>query len=273
MSFEAGPALALLVLGALYVRAVRALGRRGYRVPAGQQALWWSGFACLAAAFFSPLDAWAPKLLASHMAQHVLMADIATPLLLIGVRNPVLQFFLPRPVLVPLARRAGLRRVLRALRSPRVAIPVYTLVLVLWHLAPLFEGALRNQFVHGLQHQSFILFSAFVWWPIVEPDRRRMPGHLWKIPYILGARLPTMFLGMAFIVSTSAVYSGFYGNGPRKWGISALSDQQFAGSIMMSVDVITLMVVLAVVFWRAAADDDAKDEGQVQPGMKMAGVR
>ena len=30
------------------------------------------------------------------MAQHLLIADLAAPLLLAGVRNPVLMFYLPR---------------------------------------------------------------------------------------------------------------------------------------------------------------------------------
>jgi cytochrome c oxidase assembly factor CtaG len=269
MSFEAGPALGLLVLAVLYVRAVRVLGARGQRIPIGRQAFWWTGFAFLAGAFFSPLDGLAPKAVSAHMAQHVLMADIATPLMLIGLRNPVLFFFLPRSVLVPLARRRTLRAVFRKLRSPMVAIPVYTAVLYAWHLGPFFEGALRNQLVHGLQHESFIVFSALVWWPLVEPNRRRMPGSLWKIPYIVGARLPTMFLGVGFVFATTAFYSGFYGSGQRSGGMSALADQQLGGAIMMVVDVVILMVVLGVVFWRAARDDDElaleRDEPRALP--------
>jgi cytochrome c oxidase assembly factor CtaG len=257
MSFQPGPALGLAVLALLYVRAVRVLRRRGYRVPHGQQAFWWAGFAALAAAFFSPLDQQAVKVVSAHMAQHVLMADIAVPLLLIGVRSPILQFFLPRPILEPLARRRTLRSVFRWLRRPMVAIPVYTLVLYAWHVGPLFEAALRNDFVHGLQHQSFIAFSALVWWPVVEPNYRRMPGELWKIPYIVGARLPTIFLGMAFVVTQTALYSGFYGTGTRAGGLSPIADQQLGGAIMMVVDIITLMAVLTVVFWRTASDEDA----------------
>ena len=174
-------------------------------------------------------------------------------------------------------------------RSPMYAIPLYTLVLYGWHIGPAFTAALENQFVHALQHQSFILFSALVWWPIIEPDHRRMPGHLWKIPYIVGARLPTMFLGMAFIVAQTPFYASFYGTGTRPGGLSALSDQQIGGAIMMMVDVVTLMVVLAVVFFRAASDDDAKtpvgeagaegdlagihEEREVQPGVQIAEVR
>src|SRR4051812_49232231 len=156
MTFQPGPVLGLVVLALLYARAVRVLGRRGYRVPAGQQAFWWVGFACLTAAFVSPLDTQALKVVSAHMAQHVLMADIAVPLMLIGVHNPVLQFLLPRPILEPLARRYRLRAFFRRLRSPMVAIPVYTVVLYAWHIGPAFEAALRNDFVHGLQHESFI---------------------------------------------------------------------------------------------------------------------
>jgi hypothetical protein len=42
---------------------------------------------------------------------------------------------------------------------------------------------------------------------------------------------------------------------------------------MMMVDVVTLMVVLSVVFWRAASDDDAEKEREVQPGAQVAQVR
>jgi putative copper resistance protein D len=288
MTFQPGPTLGLVVLALLYARAVRVLGRRGYRVPVSQQAFWWVGWVSLTAAFLSPLDTQALKAVSAHMAQHVLMADIAVPLMLIGIRNPVLQFYLPRPILEPLARRRGLRAFFHRLRNPFVAIPLYTAVLYAWHLGPAFTGALENEVVHALQHESFIAFSALVWWPLIEPNRRRLPAELWKIPYIVGARLPTMFLGMAFVVATTPFYSSFYGTGPRG-GLSATSDQQLGGAIMMVVDVITLLVVLSVVFWRAASDDDAKtpvgeaaaerelpgveDERDVEAGMQVADVR
>jgi putative copper resistance protein D len=289
MSFQPGPVLGLVVLALLYLRAVRVLGGRGFRVPAGQQAFWWIGFVLLTAAFLSPLDTEALKVVWAHMAQHVLMADVAVPLLLIGVRNPVLQFMLPPALLVPLARRRGLRALFHRLRNPAIAIGAYTLVLYGWHLGPTFTAALKNDYVHALQHQSFIAFSALVWWPLIEPNRRRMPGALWKIPYFLGARIPTMFLGMAFVVARTPFYASFYGTGTRAGGISPLGDQQIGGAIMMMVDVVSLMIVLSVVFWRTARDDDADapvgearaerdlpevhDERQVEPGVQVADVR
>jgi cytochrome c oxidase assembly factor CtaG len=289
MSFQPGPALGLFVLALLYVRAVRVLGRRGYRVPRGQQAFWWAGFFALAAGFFSPLDTKAQHVVWAHMGQHVVFADISVPLLLIGIRNPVLQFYLPRPVLEPLARRRGLRSFLHTISSPKYAILIYTLVLYGWHLGPTFTAALENQYVHALQHQSFILASALVWWPLIEPNHRRLPGHLWKIPYVLGARLPTMFLGMGFVVAQTAFYSSYYGTGTRPGGLSPIADQQIGGALMMVVDIVTLMIVLTAVFWKAASEDAAKapvreadtqgylrevqDEREIEPGVQVAEVR
>ena len=105
MTFEPGPFAGLLVLAVLYVRAARVLARRGYHVPRGQQAYWWTGFACMTFALLGPLDSWADTYVSAHMAQHMVMADISVPLLLIGLRSPILMFYLPRAVLVPLARR------------------------------------------------------------------------------------------------------------------------------------------------------------------------
>ena len=121
------------------------------------------------------------------MAQHLLIADLAAPLLLAGVRNPVLMFYLPRPALITLARSGWPRRAFRWLRQPLVAIPIYTLFLYGWHFSIFFEAAVRNPLVHALQHMSFIGIGILVWWSALNPKRRRVHGDLWKIPYLLGA--------------------------------------------------------------------------------------
>src|ERR687885_1113495 len=94
-----GAALVLLLI-ALYVRAVTILRWRGWAVSRGQQALYYSGVALIALALLGPPDALSDDLLSAHMGQHLLLADLAAPLLLAGIRSPVLQFLLPRPLLV-----------------------------------------------------------------------------------------------------------------------------------------------------------------------------
>jgi cytochrome c oxidase assembly factor CtaG len=255
-----GALLLLAFSGGLYARAVRILGRRGVEVGRWQQAAWYGGLSLMAVALFSPLDRWSQELMVAHMAQHLIIADLAAPLMLTGLRAPVLLFFLPRPVLVALARRPGLRR-LSALRRPVPAIAIYVTLLYAWHIDALFTAALRSDLVHGLQHQSFIVGSLLVWWAALEPQRRRMPGGLWKIGHIIGARLPGMMLGMAFIAMRVPVYTSVYGEGDRM-GLSAVADQQVAGGLMLTLDTVILMVALSMFFWRSASDND-RDEQRV----------
>ena len=256
LPFDPALLAGILVATGLYVRAVRVLRARGYEVPVWQQVAWHGGVALTAVGLLSPLDRLGDELLSAHMAQHLLIADLAAPLLLLGLRTPVLVFILPRPLLVPLARRRALRRAFRFIRRPLVAIPIYVLVLYGWHLPFLFEGALKSGAVHALQHESFVVASLLVWWPALEPKRRRLRGELWKIGHILGARLAGMFLGMAFIAIRSPVYEAAYGSGERAHGLDALADQQLAGGLMITLDLVIMLSALAFFFWRASEDHD-----------------
>jgi putative copper resistance protein D len=190
----------LLVDEALYVRAVVKLRRRGWRVGTWQQVAWHAGWLLTAIGLLSPIDGLGEELLFAHMAQHLLIADLAAPLLLVGLRTPVLVHFLPRPALVSLARSKRLRAVFRFIRKPIPAISIWVITLYGWHFSFAFEGALNNGLVHALQHESFVVASLLVWWPVLEPKRRRLHGELWKIGPLLGARIAGMMLGMAFLI-------------------------------------------------------------------------
>jgi putative membrane protein len=246
----------LAVATALYVRAERTLAGRGYDVPRGQQAAWYGGLTLIAIALLGPPDTLSSDLMSAHMGQHLLIADLAAPLLLVGLRTPVLVFFVPRQVLVPLARRQRLRSAFRAIRKPLPAMGIYILVLYGWHVGFAFEGALRNPIVHAFQHESFVIASVLVWWSVIEPKRRRLRGELWKIGQVLGCRLAGMFLAMAFIIASTPLYAGYYGDRPLKHGISPLLDQQIAGGMMMALDLLIMFFALAFFFYRSAQDHD-----------------
>ena len=257
MGFSFDPAVIALILlaTALYVRAVRVLARRGWKVPLRQQAFWHSGVALMAVGLLSPVDGLGEDLLSAHMAQHLLIADLAAPLLLAGLRTPVLVFYLPRPVLVPLARSHGLRRFFRFIRRPLVAIPIWIVTLYGWHLGFAFQGALDSDLVHALQHQCFVAASLLVWWSAIEPNKARLSGELWKAGYILGSRLAGMFLGMAFIAMRSPAY-GAYGERAREHGLAPLADQQIAGGMMLTLDLAIMLAAFAFFFYRAGQDHD-----------------
>ena len=210
--------------------------------------------------FFSPIHTLGDDLLSFHMAQHLLIADLAAPLLLAGARNPVLAFLLPRPALVTLARSGAPRRWFRQLRAPLVAIPIYALVLYSWHFSIFFEAAVRHPFVHALQHMSFVAIGILVWWSALDPKRRRIHGDLWKIPYLLGARMIGMFLGMSFVLIRVPIYTGVYPAGERRFGLSAVADQQIAGAMMVSLDLLIMVFALCFFFFKASQEADRDEQ-------------
>ena len=139
------------------------------------------------------------------MAQHLLIADLAAPLLLVGLRSPM-HWCTSCP-----GRRwwrwraaSGCARAFRFVRRPLPAISLWVITLYGWHFAFAFEGALNNDLMHALQHESFVVARLLVWWPVIEPKRGRLHGELWKIGHLLGARLAGMLLGMAFLIMSRA---------------------------------------------------------------------
>jgi putative membrane protein len=252
--------ITIAVAEILYLRALRVLRGRGVGVPLGQKLLWHAGIALWTIGLVSPIDPLGDDLLSAHMAQHLLIADLGAPLLLAGARYPVLVFLLPRPALVTLAGWRWGRRAFRVLRRPLVAVPVYVLVLYSWHFSFAFEAAVRHPAVHALQHASFVAIGVLVWWSALEPKRRRVPGELWKVPYLVGARMAGMFLGMAFVLIRVPVYTGVYGSGERGYGLSALHDQQLAGGMMVTLDILLMAFALCFFFLRAAQDSEHGEE-------------
>ena len=249
--------LALIALACwLYVRALGIIRRRGLHVSRGQQACWWIGIAFVTIALNGPLDAYDDQLLSAHMGQHLLLGELSAPFLLAGMRAPLLLFLLPRPALVTLARQRRLRRLFGVLRRPLVALPLYVLSVYSWHVGFLFEGAVRHPLVHVLQHESFLVANLLLWWPVMEPNKRQMPGQLWKIGYIFAARMATMFLGMLFVFTRPILYAGAYGTGERPFGFSPLFDQQTAGGMMMTLDIAVMFGALVWFFWNAAKQED-----------------
>jgi cytochrome c oxidase assembly factor CtaG len=113
--------------------------------------------------------------------------------------------------------------------------------------------------VHALQHESFFVTSLLVWWAIVEPKKRHVSGELWKAGHLIGMRLAGMFLGMAFILMRVQAYP-WYGDRAHLHGLSTLTDQQIGGGLMFLVDMLVMFFGLGFFFWRAAADNDMREE-------------
>jgi putative membrane protein len=245
----------------------RSLSRRGRPVPGWRQGCFYVGIALLLVALLSPVDTIGEsRLFWVHMVQHLLIGDLAPLLILLGLSGPIL-----RPVLAvaPFAR-------LRVLASPFVALPIWVLVFYGWHVPPMYEAALDNGFVHGLEHVSFFTAGMLMWAAVIEP----VPGPAWfgagaKAAYVLVVRTFAAVLASVFIWAGEPLYPVYRG-GERIWGISPLADQQIGGAIMFVEGATVTLIVFAWLFLRWEREAEQRQsllDSGVDPRVAMRTAR
>jgi cytochrome c oxidase assembly factor CtaG len=200
----------------------------------------------LFAAVASPIDSLGEQyLFSAHMAQHILLGDIAPLFLLLS---------LSRVIMRPATRRLhGVERRLGRLANPVTFIFAWLALLYVWHIPALYDAALEHPFVHGIEHSSFFLAGTLVWWPLIQPVpmRYRLQG-LGAFAYTFGAKISLAGLGLYLTWSTSVAYD-YYLHVPRIWGLSAIEDQNVGGAMMMVEQAIVLVIVESVLFVRMLA--------------------
>jgi putative membrane protein len=245
-------AVAAIALGAfLYYRRARTLARRGSPVAAWRRWSFGVGLALVAFALFSPLDAWGEEqFFFVHMAQHVLLGELAPLAIVAGLTGPLLR---------PLLAYEWIHR-LRVLAHPLVAWPLWAVNLYLWHLPYFYEAALGNDAVHALEHVAFFTAGALFWAPVVEP----LPAPRWfgtgtKLLYIVAARFTSMVLANVLAWADEPVY-GEYVHPVARFGISARADQGIAGSLMMIVDSVVTIAAIAWLFLKLAGESERRQE-------------
>jgi putative membrane protein len=241
----------IVMIAVAYGVRARTLSRRDQPVPGWRIALFALGIALLVIAVASPIaTVGEEKLFSFHMVQHLLIGDLAPLCLLAGLTGPLLRPILALP---------GVMR-LRAFSNPFVALPIWTVNLVVWHLPFFYEAAVRHSAVHALEHISFFTAGIVLWLPVLET----LPAPEWfgtgpKLGYILVVRLVATIIGNVFIWGGSAFYD-VYDTGDDYLGLSPDADQGLAGSLMMLEGSIVTVVALAWLFLRLAQEGEVRQE-------------
>ena len=239
----------IVLVAALYWRRARTLAGRGRPVPRVRLAAFAAGMLTLFLALESPIDTIGEERLFSvHMLQHLLLGDVAALLLVLGLDGRLL-----RPLL-----RVGIVHRLRVLAHPLVALPLWAVNFVVWHLPVLFDAALRNDAIHALQHSLFVALGMLMWSALVEP----LPGPAWfrapwKIPYVLGMWLVMLVLSQVFIWS-SHVYYAPYTRDVTLWGLTHLADQKAGGGVTLVESAFTMLPALVWVLLKVLKESEAR---------------
>jgi len=231
-----------------YVRRSQRLAREGRPVARWRVVCFTAGLVVLAVAVVPPIATLADELLAMHMVEHLLIVDFAALLIVLGLTGPVVA-----PVLHV---RAVAR--LRVLANPVVALPLWALNLFFWHLPVMYEGALRHELLHVVEHATFLGLGIALWMPLFGPLPKPVWfGNLAQLFYIVGVRLVGTVLGNVFLWSGSAFYPYYAGSEARR-GITPLNDQVLAGAIMMVEESILTLILFGWLFLKAAREGDER---------------
>ena len=171
----------ITVAGVLYWHRVMVLRWDHRPVPTWRQICFGSGLAVIAIALFSPIGHISDELVIAHMAEHLLLGDIATLLLVLGLTRSLLQ-----PIL---AIRFFNR--LQVLTHPAVALPLWALNLFLWHVPSIYQDAYGAAPIHALEHSTFVFFGCLMWMPVFGPlPKPEWFGTGWKIGYVSRSASP-----------------------------------------------------------------------------------
>lgn len=243
------PTLGVLILGALYWRGWRrARMTRPRELPRWRAACFFGGLAAAWLALASPLDALDPFLLVAHMTQHILLMTVAPPLLLLG--NPVVPVLrgLPRGFvreeLAPWMHSRALHWIQKVFTSAVFGWVAFDVSVVVWHLPPAYELALRSNFWHEAEHGCFFFASLAFWWYVVRPWPSRIRAPQWMlIPYLFFSHMVLFFVGLVIAIDGNLVYPS-YGQVARLFGLSAMTDQALAGGEMIFVGLVVIVASL-----------------------------
>jgi putative membrane protein len=228
---------------ALYAQAWLRLRRRSRRA---RPLLFATGIAAGTFAVVSPLDVVAEdQLLSAHMAQHLLLGDLAPLLIVLGLRGPVAFFLLPPPALRPLARAASVRRFAAALLRPQIAFALWAASLAAWHVPQAYDAALAHPALHALEHATLFAGGILLWTQIVDPAHREhltagRRAALAGLALVAGAALSETLL------AAGPLYDHYAHVSDRPFGLTQATDQTRAALLMMAEQLATLGVAAAL---------------------------
>ena len=176
-------------------------------------------------ALVGPLDSVAGRSVAWHMAQHVILIAVVSPLAALGRPNEVLPWLLPERRRRRLVR-AGRRWSRRAGAQPWPALVALVTTTWLFHVPSVYDAATSSSLIHVVEHTAFIVTGWVFWWSLIGRRDRAAYGRAVLIVFLLA--LASTALGSILVSTRRPLYELGVGRTPAE----RLADQQLAGVVM-----------------------------------------
>jgi cytochrome c oxidase assembly factor CtaG len=242
--------LLVLVYWVPYELRARTIADAGRPVPTWRKACFAAGLLTLAVAFSPPVATLSDQLLVAHMAEHLLIGDLAALLIVLGLTGPLIA---------PLLRNRVLAR-LRVLAHPVVAVLGWALNFYAWHIPALYQAALRHDAVHALEHATFLAWGIAVWMALLGPlPKPRWFGNGARLTYIVAVRLIGTVLANAMVFAGTAFYP-YYRAGDAHWRIGTVADQVTAGGLMMVEESLLTIGLFCWLFLQVARENEERQQ-------------
>jgi cytochrome c oxidase assembly factor CtaG len=233
-----------IVLAGWHEIGLRRLARRSRpertRERRRRSLLFYAGLGVLLIAVLSPVDYWADDYFLVHMIQHLLLMFAAPTLIVAGAPWQPLLDALPgglgRTATREVLRGAWwrpVRAVAGAALRPWVAVVIFNVVMLAWHVPALFDLAERNGAVHvWLMHGSFFVAGVLFWLQFIgsPPFRIRMPAASQAMA-LLGTNVVMWVLAMSMGILSSRSWYPVYDHIPGVT-LPPFADQQIGAGIL-----------------------------------------
>lgn len=207
-------------------------------IPAWRLLCFLAGIATIIAAV-AALEGPSRKLLYLAMLQRVLIGDIATLLIVLGLTAAVLR---------PLTRLPLVGR-LRLLTRPSLALPLWIVNVAAWHVPAVYEFALVHRSLTVLAHVLLAALGIAVWASLLGPGGHRFKRRGRMLAYLLSWRLTGVIAGNFAIWWPEVIYS-HYVQADTAYSLSPLADQGIAGAIVFGVSALIAIGLLVWIYLR-----------------------
>ncbi len=228
------------------------------------RSIWfYAGLAMLLIAVESPIEYWSGQYFFVHMIEHLLVMFGAPVLVVAGAPWQPLRYGLPgwrdreaAGQVMTGDRARPLRAIGGFFRKPWVAVILFNLVMVLWHLPAMFDFAARSQAVHiWLMDGSFFVAGTLFWLQFIpsQPLRITMSRPAQMVALLL-TNVQMWILAMSMSILATGSWYSVYNHVPGVT-LAPFADQQIGAGILWICGDFWAVPTMVYVVRRLIAED------------------